>query len=82
MNEEAFELTQPLRTAIAHVTEAMHTRGHRMTASIDSAVAAHATCEHCGTVVRVGYSAENPRSDPVVLNGATNQACPGPEQQY
>ncbi len=82
MNEETFELSQPLRTAIGHVTEAMHAQGHRMTASIDSAVAAHATCEHCGTVVRVGYSVENPRSDPVVLNGPTNQACPSPKPQY
>ncbi len=78
MDEETFELSQPLRTAITHVTSTMHTRGHRMAASIDSAIAAHAICEHCGTVVRVGYSVENPRSDPVVVSGPTNQVCPGP----
>ena len=73
MDEELFEMMEPLRTALEKAMAEAHRLGHRMSERIDSFVAAHATCEHCGATLRVGYSPSNPRSDPIVLDQSTTQ---------
>ena len=77
MDEEMFEMMEPLRTAIERAMAQARAYGHEMMEFIDSFVAAHATCELCGATLRVGYSAANPRSDPTVLDGTTTLTiCP------
>jgi hypothetical protein len=78
MDEEQFEMMEPLRRALESAMAAAKQQGHHMSETIDSFVAAHATCELCGATVRVGYSVSNPRSDPIVLDGTTtSERCAG-----
>ncbi len=78
MDDDLFEMMQPLRTALERAMTEARALGHHMSESIDSFVAAHAVCEYCGAILRVGYSPANPRSDPVVLDGVTATArCSG-----
>ena len=78
VDDELFEMMEPLRTALEKAMNEARTLGHRMTESVDSFVSAHATCEYCGATLRVGYSVANPRSDPIVLDGATSlEQCKG-----
>lgn len=77
IDEERYEMMQPLRTALEKAMREAKAMGHLMSETMDSFVAAHATCEYCGATLRVGYSVANPRSDPVVLDGTTaSESCP------
>ncbi len=71
MDDELLEMMQPLRDALEKAIADAKRLGHHMSESIDSFVSAHATCERCGAVLRVGYSVANPRSDPIVLDAST-----------